>query len=102
MSSQSSTNLTPGIDAVDSRATERRKFAINLAIFLSVNIGLLIAWVGLVAFGVHATGLWVWPIVAVLWAIRIGLEGRAAYGRGDRGRRSYSEERIQRELRRMS
>jgi hypothetical protein len=101
MSSQSSTNLTPGIDTVDSRATEKRKFAINLAIFLSVNAVLLIAWGALIAFGVHATGLWVWPIAAVLWAVRIGLEARAAYGRRNR-RRSYSEERIQRELKRIS
>jgi hypothetical protein len=96
------TTPTAGIDDRDARASEKRRFAVNVAIFLAVNVALLIAWAGLVVFGVHTRGLWVWPIVVALWAVRLGLEGRVAYGRADRRRRTYSEERIRRELKRMS
>jgi 2TM domain-containing protein len=102
MSSTSSTTPAPEADVAGLRAAQKRRFAVDLAIFVSVNAVIAIAWAVLIAFDVHATGLWVWSIVAAVWGVRIVLEGRAAYGRRERQRRSYSEERIQRELKRMS
>jgi 2TM domain len=98
----------PGLEAAKptvtigrSEASARTRFAIDLVIFLAVNVTLLMACLVLFALGVPFRGLWVWPIVVVLWAVRLGLEGRVAYATRKR-RRSNTEEQIQRELRRMS
>ncbi|MGZ4120172.1 MAG: 2TM domain-containing protein [Actinomycetota bacterium] len=76
--------------------SREKAFRVNLVIFLSVNALLLLVWVVLTVAGVRLhSHLWPWPVLMVLWGIRIGVSARNVHRE-----RSFSEEQIQREMRR--
>jgi hypothetical protein len=66
------------------RVRVKRKFKINLVIFVSVNALLLAAWAVLAIAGVRThSQLWPYPIAMGIWAALVALQGYAAY-RGKR------------------
>ncbi len=80
------------------RISARRKFKISLVIFVSVNAVLLATWAALAVADVHTRSqLWPYPIAMGLWAAYVAFQGYSAY----RGKR-YTEEQIQRELKKMA
>ena len=79
------------------RIKEKRAFKVSLVIFVSVNALLLALWAALTVASVHMTGqLWIWPLVMVIWAVVLAVQGYTAY----RGH-NYSEDRIQREIKHL-
>ncbi len=79
------------------RIGAKRKFKMSLVIVVSVSALLLTTWAVLAIAGVHThSQLWPYPIAMGLWAAYVAFQGYSAY----RGRR-YTEEQIQRELKKM-
>jgi hypothetical protein len=63
-------------------AQQRRRFRINLTIFLAVNLVLLLAAAILYVAGLRFAGeLWPYPLVMAAWAAWIAIQGFSAYGR---------------------
>jgi hypothetical protein len=65
---------------VTPKADQRRRhhsFRTDLAIFLGVNLALAVTYGVLAVSGVEVHGMWVWPVVALLWAVRLFFEARA-------------------------
>jgi hypothetical protein len=90
------------IEQAPDRTNEKRRFRINLVIFLAVNTALAVGWLGLIVAGIAVhTPLWPWAIVVVLWGGRLVIEGRAANRRTASRNTRYSEERIRHEMTRM-
>jgi hypothetical protein len=66
--------------ALDDHAHRIRGFRINLAIFLGVNLLLLILLGALVLGGLRIGGeLWPYPVVMGLWGLRVAFQGYRAY-----------------------
>jgi hypothetical protein len=62
------------------RSRKVRSFRLNLAIFLGVNLILLIIAAALLAAGYPFGGsLWPYPVLMGLWAILVAVQGYRAY-----------------------
>ena len=87
----------PQTDRAVSEIKAKRRFSVNLVIYVSVNAVLVAAWAGLAVAGVPmkhmALNIVIYLVVMALWGARIAISRHHT-----RRAHPYTEEQIQREI----